>query len=212
MATLLELRTKLNYELGVTDDAGDTVYPKAFRSQAIGDAYAELWRVGIQKPAKQDVTTVADQWAYPLTSIRRLHRIDLLDSSSRVIDQPKGVVESDGSGGYQLRLTSPLAAGYTMRVYGWAPYASTFASDSASDDVPAEWNRVPLTKARAVLLRGQAAKFARYGTRQQIPPEMNASLDGLLALAASAEREYVEAVKAVRSDMPRIGAALSVTL
>lgn len=214
MATLLQLRTRLNYEIGVdvSADATDTVWPLAARNQAIGDGYAELWRAGVWKDAKQDISTVTDQWPYALTSIRALGRIEVLDSSSRVVERPRGVIEQDGSGTnlYQLRLVSPVASGFTLRVRGWTAYASTFANDAAVDDLPAEHVRIPLLKAKAILYRRQLAMFARYGEKQALPPELNVSVDQIASIIAAAEREFADEARSLARLRTRTGSPRSI--
>lgn len=212
MATLAALRTRLNNEVGVLNDTTDTVWSQAVRNQAIGDAYAELWRVGVWKDAKQDFATVTDQWTYALTSIRKLDRLEVLDSTSRVLERPRGVIEQDGSGtnAFQLRLSGPIASGYTLRVRGWAAYVSTFANDAAVDDLPAEHVRVPILKAKAILYRIQMGTFARYGERQALPPEMNVSVDQLAGIIQAAEREFLDAAKALAGLRTRTGSPRSI--
>jgi hypothetical protein len=207
MATLAQLRAKLNDEIGVASDGETSPWSSSQRNSAIAEGYAELWRAGVWKDARQDITTVDDQWDYALTAIRKLHRLELLDSDGRILERPRGIVEPDGtgSGAYQLRLTAPIAAGYTLRVRGWAPYKSTFSSDSDTDDLPAEHNRIPLTKAKAILYRQQLAKFGRYGSRQALPPEMNVSAETLLAMIGAAEREFETAARELAGQRPRTG-------
>lgn len=209
MATLLAIRTALNGELGVVTDAETTPWSPAVRNQAITDGYAALWRAGVWKLVTQDIATVTDSFTYALTSIRRLDRIDLLDSSSRLLESPRAVVEDDGAGGYQLRLTNNVAidTGSTMRVRGWTAYISTFASDSAVDDLPAEHARLPRLKAKAILYRQQLGSFARYGERQAIPPEMNLTADQLIGIVAAAEREFEEETRRLSNLRPRSGQA-----
>ncbi len=207
MATLAALRALLNDEIGVATDGEATPWTTAQRNTAIAQGYADLWRVGVWKDAKQDLTSVDDTWTYALTSIRKLYRLELLDSSSRILEKPTGVVEPDfaGSGTYLLRLKSPVAGGYTLRVLGWAPYISVFASDAATDDLPAEHNRLPLLKAKAILYRSQYARFIRWGEAQALEPSMNVSADVLLAGIAAAEREYAEGTHALAALRPRTG-------
>lgn len=206
MTTLVNLRSKLNDEIGVLTDAETAPWTVAQRNAAISDGFAELWRAGVWRDATQSLTTVNDTWYYALTSIRKAYRLELLDSASRVLEMPHGIVEPDGSGAgtYQVRLASPIASGYTLKVRGYAPYVSVFASDSAVDDLPAEYNRIPLLKAKAILYRQQLSRFARYGERQAISPEMNVSADILLALIAAAEREFAEAARALSGQRPRV--------
>jgi len=201
VTTLAVLRAKLNDEIGVVTDAETTPWTTAQRNAAISDGYADLWRLGVWRDAKQDFSTTNDAWQYALTTIRHLHRLELLDGSSRILEHPKGVIEPDGTGtgAFQVRLTAPLSAGYTLRVRGWAPYTSVFTGDASNDDLPAEYNRMPLLKAKAILYRQQLSRFARWGESQVLVPPMNTSIDALLGLIAAAEREYEELARSVRA-------------
>jgi hypothetical protein len=205
VTTRLALRTKLNGEIGVTVDAETSPWTTGVRNAAISDGYAALYRVGVWKPATETVSTATETWVYALSAIRRLDRVELLDSSSRVVEMPKAVVEDDAAGGWQLRLASPIATGSTLSVRGWTAYLSTFASDAAEDDLPAEHNRVPLLKAKAILWRAQLGMFARYGERQALPPQMNVSVDQLLGMISAAEREFEEESRRLSNLRPRSG-------
>lgn len=205
MTTLANLRAKLNDEIGVLTDAETSPWTQAQRNAAIGEGYADLWRAGVWKDAKQDLSTVSDQYVYTLTSIRKLYRLELLDSSSRVLELPRGVIEPAfaGDGTFRLRLSSPITTGYTLRVLGWAPYKSSFSGDSDTDDLPSEHNRIPILKAKAILYRQQVSKFMRFGEAQSLTPPMNVSLDGMLSGIAQAEREYAECVRELSGQRPR---------
>ena len=205
--TLADLRAKLNDDIGVIVDRDTSPWTVAQRNQAISDGYAQLWRSGVWKDAKQDITTVTDTWAYALTSIRHAYRIELLDSAFRVLELPKGMIESDGAGAgtYQIRLVRPLASGNTLRVIGYAPYKSVFADDADTDDLPAEYNRIPLLKAKSILYTQQLAKFIRYGEAQSIRPAMNVSADVMLGLISAAEREFAAETRDLSGQRPRVG-------
>jgi hypothetical protein len=206
VATLLQIRTALNGELGVVTDAETTPWSVATRNQAISDGYAALWRVGVWKPVVQTIATVDNQHLYALTSIRRLERTELVDSTTlRIGELPRGTIEDNGSGGWQLRMGDAVAAGYSLRVRGWAPYVSVFASDAAVDDLPAEHGRIPRLKAKAILYRQELGMFVRYGTRQAVPPEMQVSAEVLLGIIAAAEREFVEEAAKLARLRPRSG-------
>jgi len=214
VATLAQLRARLNLEVGVqaANDATDPVMTQAARSQAIADGYAALWRAGVWRPLKQDIATVANQWVYPLTSIRKLDRLETLNASSQLVDQPRGVIEPDDTTNetYQVRLRSPLAPSLTLRVRGYTAYVSTFASDGAVDDLPAEHIRLPLLKAKAILYRGQLASFARYGERQAAPPTMNVTVDQIIGIISAAEREFADETKSLARLRTRTGQPRSV--
>jgi len=205
MTTLAALRAKLNDEIGVLTDAETSPWTTAQRNTAISEGYAELWRSGVWKDGKQDLSTVADQSVYALTSIRKLYRMELLDDSSRILEMPKGIVEPAfaGDGSFRLRLSRPIGSGFTLRVLGWSPYKSVFSGDSDTDDFPAEHSRIPILKAKAVLYRQQLSKFMRFGETQVLQPTMNVSLDGLIAGIAQAEREFAELVRELSGQRPR---------
>ncbi len=203
MATLDALRAVLNGEIGVLTDADPAPWTTTVRNNAISAGYAALWRFGVWKPVKQDITTTTNTFVYPLTTIRRLERIELLDSAGRLVEMPKGIVEDDGAGAWQLRLIDAVAAGYTLRVRGWTAYKSAFSGGSDTDDLPAEHQRIPLLKAKAILWRIALGKFAKAGERQALPPAMNVSVENLLGMIAAAEREFAEEARQLSRLRPR---------
>lgn len=205
MATsLVNLRTKLNRELGIVSDAEALPWSVAARNAAIEDAYADLWLKGARKPVTQTISTVDDTWRYALTSIQTVDRVELLDSSSNVMEIVRATADDDGSGGFALALFSPIIGGYSMRVWGWQPYVSTFASDAAVDDLPAQFNRLPILKAKSILLRQELTSFARWRERESVPPEMNVTADQFIGIIAAAEREYEAGVKMLAAQRPRV--------
>jgi hypothetical protein len=280
MATALaNLRAKLNGELGVATDTETVPWTQAVRHAAIADGYGALYRQGVWKDAKQDLASVTDQYSYALTSIRSLNRIEVIDSYGTVVPG-LGRVQPDGAGGLQLVLRSPIAAGFTIRVWGWAPYSASFSAtatvtsssvanptvittgaahgfttgdtvtiashagstpllngdhvltvtapttftvpvnvtiggtggtatclyaSAVADDLAAEYNRVPLLKAKAILYRQQLGLFARYGERQALPPEMNLTIDQLLGIIAACEREFADECDRLSGQRPRVG-------
>lgn len=204
MATLAALRARLNGEIGVTTDGETTPWSTTVRNNAIIDGYAALWRAGVWKPTVQSIATVANQWVYALTSIRRLERLELVDSDGFVVEQPLGIVQDDGAGAYELRLRAPVVGGYTLRVRGWTAYKSQFSGDGDTDDLPAEHVRVPLLKAKAILFRVALGEFMRYRERTAITPEMAASAEQLLAGIAAAEREFTEEAAFLARLRPRV--------
>ena len=128
--TLANLRLKINGELGVLTDSETAVWSPAVRNAAIADGYAALWREGVWKTIKQDYPTVEGQTVYAAATARRLNRLELLDSSLNVVSRPVGFLEEDGAGTTQLILRAGCASGYTLRVYGWAAYSSSFSKAS----------------------------------------------------------------------------------
>jgi len=203
--TLANLRLKLNGEIGVATDGETTPWSTTVRNNAISDGYAALCRKGVWKTVKQDYPTVEGQTVYATCTARRLNRLELLDSSSNVVSRPQGFLEPDGSGTIQLILRAGCAAGYTLRVYGWTAYLSVFAGDSTPDDLDAEYNRLPLLRAKAILYRQQLALFVRYGERQAVAPEMNLTIGDILGIVAAAEREFADECKALANLRTRVG-------
>ena len=205
--TLADLRAKLNDELGVLSDTETSPWSVAQRNAAISEGYAELWRAGVWKDATQDLPTVTSQWVYALTGIRKLYRLELVDATDRILEMPKGIVEPDftGTGAFRVRLQNPLSGGNTLRALGWVPYKSQFLDDTDTDDLPAEHNRIPLVKAKAILYRQALSKFMRFGEAQSLTPSMNVSQDGLIAGIAQAEREFAELTRALSGQRPRVG-------
>lgn len=208
MAALSDIRAALNAEIGVVTDADTTPWSVTQRNNAIRDGYRALWSARAWKTVTESVATVPDQDTYALTTVHRLGRIDLVDSSGVIVDHPNGTLEPDGAGGYRL-LVHPITDGYTIKVYGWAPYKSTFATDADTDDLEAEWARVPLLKAKAILYRAQLATFARYGERQALKPDMNVSVDQLLGLIQACEQEWTLEVRNMAASRPRLGHSLA---
>jgi hypothetical protein len=202
MATLAQLRARLNAELGISDDASTTPWPQATRNQAIADGYAELWRVGVRKWVREDLPTTTSQ-TYALSTVRVSERLELLDASGYVVEQPVGTVRQNGLGGYELYLRSPLTTGFTLRVWGWTAYKSTFSGDADTDDLPAEYVRVPLIKARSICYRTQLGTFVRYGELHAVPPPLNATVDQLLAIIAATEREFLAEVEMIKDQQRR---------
>lgn len=203
--TLAALRAKLNGEIGVATDGEASPWSTTVRNAAISDGYAALYRMGVWKTVKQDYPTVEAQTVYATCTARRLNRLELLDASSNVVSRPAGFLEPDGSGTIQLVLRAGCAAGYTLRVYGWTAYLSVFAGDSTPDDLDAEYNRIPLLKAKAILYRQQLSLFARYGERQAVAPEMGLTVDQILGIVATAEREFQDECKALSNLRTRVG-------
>ncbi|HEY6014506.1 MAG TPA: hypothetical protein VIU37_10875, partial [Candidatus Limnocylindrales bacterium] len=76
MATLAQLRAKLNGEIGVVTDTEPSPWSQTVRNNAIMDGYAELWRAGVWKAVIETPASVTDQSIYALTSIRRLERLE----------------------------------------------------------------------------------------------------------------------------------------
>lgn len=197
MATLASQRAVLNRELGVIDDAETSPWPVAARNAAIVEGYKALYRMGVWKPATQTTSTVDTTWGYTLTTIRDVDRVDVLDSSSNMIEEARFTVDDDGSGGTTLTLAAPIASGYSMAIRGWRPYSWALVADADADDLPEEWSRLPILKAKVILYRQQLSSFMRYRERLNSPAELNVTVDGLVGTIAAAEREWeVEARRA----------------
>ncbi len=83
---------------------------------------------------------------------------------------------------------------------------------SENDDLDAEYNRIPLLKAKAICFRKAIGDYARYGERQASPPPMNVTVDQLLGLIAAAEREWEVETRALSALRRRYGQSTRRTL
>ena len=197
MATLAEQRAVLNRELGVIEDAELSPWTVNARNAAIVEGYKALYRMGVWKSTTQTTSTVDATWSYALTLMHDVDRVDVLDSSSNVIEQARFTVDDDGTGGYGISLATPIAAGYSMTIRGWGPYSWALEDDADEDDLPEEYSRLPILKAKVILYRQQLSSYMRYRERLNVPAEMNVTIDGLVGAIAAAEREWeVEARRA----------------
>jgi hypothetical protein len=194
VTTLASARASLNAEIGVLTDADTVPWTPAVRNDAIGKGYAALWGKNARKPVIVDLPTVDNQETYAATGIRALDYAEVLDSSGYLISNPAVRLEPDGVGGYRVRITG-LSSGLTLRLHGRTAYKSVFSGDSDTDDLEAEWARVPLLKAKAILYRQALGQFARFNERQVAPPTMSVSVSELLTVIAAAEREWEVEVK-----------------
>ena len=114
------------------------------------------------------------------------------------------------AGDYTLTVVSPTSFTIPVNVTvgGTGGTARCLYASSLPDDLDAEYNRIPLLKAKAILYRQQLALFARYGERQAIPPEMNLTVDQVLGIVATAEREFTDECRTLAGLRPRVGQAL----
>ncbi len=206
-SSLLTLRGYLNVEIAVTDDNETTPWSKTARNRAISEGYSALWTHGVWLPVTVDIATL-DTQLYTVSGIMELERAALLDSTGALIeDVPSAVLRQEGA--TWVLSVAPLPTGYTLRLYGWTAYKSLFSGDTDTDDLPAEWCYVPLLRAAAICYRQGRAWFARYGSRQTIPPAMNLTLEQLLANQIAAAREFEIECKALADRRPRVGRRLA---
>ena len=204
--SLATLRGYLNDELGVITDAETSPWSQAFRSRAVSIGYATLWLRGVWKPVTADLATVAGQMVYAPSGIRVLERAGLYDGTDLIEDVPSATLRDEG-GTYTVNVGT-VAAGYTLRLFGWTAYKSAFSGDGDTDDLDPDYNFIPILKAKAVCYRQGLSKFARYGSRQTVPAEMNLSAEQMLGLEAAATREFEQECAALAARRPRVGKRL----
>ena len=203
MTSLLSIRALLNIELGVASDSDSRPYSLASRNAAIAAGYAELARVNVLKPATDDIDTVDEAQSY-ITSVVQLYDVELLDSSGYGVGHPKARITQTASGP-TLFMRLPVSSGYTLRVNGWTPYVSVFADDAAVDDLDSSVpTRVPLLKARSILLMGKISEFANFSGHQAAPASLNITVSELLGLRATVELEWEREVRAITKGRDRI--------
>lgn len=204
MTTLATLRGYLNDELAVADDSETSPFSKTLRNRAISQGYAALWRSKVWKPVQVDVAVTDGSVFYTVSGMRRLGAAYRLGSDGLPLEKVPALLEERGASNYVLTIAA-MDAGDTIRLEGWTAYASTFASDSSSDDLPDELNRLPLLKAKAICYRKVLSDFARYGTRQIAPPEMNVTVDQIVGIISAAEREFEAEARLVAKQRTRYG-------
>jgi len=202
--SLATLRGYLNDELAVPSDSDTAPWTQAVRSRAISTGYATLWLRGVWRPVTCDLATVSAQEVYTPSGIRVLERAGLYDQYGALVQDVPSATLRDEGGTYTLNVF-PLAAGYTLRLFGWTAYKSMFSGDGDVDDLDPDYNFIPILKAKAVCYRQQLSKYVRYGSRQTLSPDMNVSAEQLLALEASALREFEVECKALADRRPRVG-------
>jgi hypothetical protein len=105
------------------------------------------------------------------------------------------------SGNYVATVTAPTT--FTIPVSVSA--GGTGGTASENDDLDAEYNRIPLLKAKAICFRKALGDYARYGQREVAPPEMGVTVDQLLSLIASTEREWEVETRALSGLRKRYG-------
>ena len=101
--------------------------------------------------------------------------------------------------------TTTFTVPVNVTVGGTGGTATALYCATVSDDLDAEYNRIPLLKAKAILYRQQLALFARFGERQAISPEMNLTVDQILGIVATAEREFADECRALSNLRTRVG-------
>jgi hypothetical protein len=111
------------------------------------------------------------------------------------------------AGDYVLTVTgaSAFSVPVNVSVGGTGGTATCQYASAAVDDLATEFNRIPLLKAKAVAYRQQLARFARYGERQAVAPEMNLTVDQILGIVAAAEREFADECRLLANLRPRVG-------
>jgi hypothetical protein len=198
VSTLAQIRAALNADMGIATDAETAPWSVTARNAAIAAGYQELGRKGATKPVVVSVNAVTDKQYYlvadGITGIEELSFVDVVNSLGQCVDHPQAILEADGAGTFQL-VTPPIATGYTLKLHGFKPYICTFAGDSSPDDLESQYQRVPLLKAKAILLRQTSIGAARYNQRQLQAPTLNATLDQILGMISLAEREFETALK-----------------
>jgi hypothetical protein len=203
VTTLANIRAQLNSDLGMTTDADAKPYTQAQRNAAISLGYGALWWAGVWKNATDSIATVDNAQSYLTTTVKKLYDVALVDSTGYIVGYPKAKID-DTAAGATLFLVLPVSSGYTLSVHGWAPYISTFANDSASDDLDPSLLRIPLLKARSILYSGMINQFMAFSGHQSSPAALNVTLEQLLTAKATAEREWENETRNIAVSRDRI--------
>lgn len=166
--TLDQLRSStggLNDELGLSGDSDTTWGSTTLRNTYIQRAIAKLWPV-MGRLTRESITTVASQMDYALTTIRDIERIEVMDiSDSDVVSSRvkswQHVMDEVGDPPTNRLVIPTMAAGYTLRVYGYVPYLIP-ASGASSCDIPPPLEHVVYSGARVEAYRRKLNEFANF--------------------------------------------------
>jgi hypothetical protein len=179
---------------------GDTVpWLDADCNQALTDALGDLWP-DIGKRAMGTVATDSTSHVVTLpAAVVRVSRIDVEDSSGNVIDQVTNWrYYPDADPPTKITIKPKLQTGYTLRVFGYAPFGGT------GSDLLVRLENVVSYKAAALLYGVLAAALTNSQRQQALDSGRVVDYQTAIGLSAYWERRYQEAIA---DDLNRVGAA-----
>lgn len=206
--TLGNLRAALNTDLGRTDGTSAPWGSNTDCNTFIADAIKRLWpRMG--RLTYQDLTPVALQEEYTLTSIRDVVRIEIIGSSSaRLFDLKNWRVWTDEtSASLARKIKFPglaIDTSTTLHVVGYQPYANIDTSNDANQsDFQSELDHIIITGARANAYRRRFNTFMNFEQHVLEDPTTRTGLNEYLQAYLSARAEFDQLI----SEHPRDQAA-----
>lgn len=164
--TRLQLRTRLNLDLGLSDDTAEKPWgDEAVRDEAIRDGFERLWP---QMRRMQDETQDYEnlKQTYDLTKVKDVQLVEVVSSDGVIRNELKNwrnFAVDDDPVRYTLRLSSASAPTSTeLHISGYAPYFSQFTDDADPCDLEDRLAWIPLVGARAWLYRRRYHEYLDY--------------------------------------------------
>jgi hypothetical protein len=150
-------------------------------------ACARMWPT-VARRARESVTLVADQDQYALTDLTEINRVDVLDSTGKLIRiLPGGTWEywndQETPGGTLYINPSYADDTCTLRVHGWAQY-------DLVENFPADRHvQYILALARAEACRREIARRSNSVTWQSVNQVQNISVNELVLMVNESDAE-----------------------
>ena len=164
--TLLQLRTRLNIDLGLTDDTAATPWgSEAVRNEAIRDGFERLWpAMRRMREERQDYD--ATKQVYELAEVKDVQLV-AVESADGIIRNDlknwRNFAVDDDPVRYTLRMSTATGInGGVLVISGYAPYKSFFSGDADQCDLTDRLCWIPLLGARAWLYRRRYHEFLDY--------------------------------------------------
>ena len=201
-STLDGLRTgRLNAALGLSSDSDDSFGSTTYRNNAIKVALAQLWP-RMARLQRETLTVVDSTFDYDLTKLREVQAIEVVGVDSSDVYERIGswrliVDEAADPRVPRIRFDAmPLAADATLRLVGYAPYKSEFASGSTSSDIPPDCEWVVILGAQAELYRMKLNQRLNFQAHAVANRDTDTSVTEIVAAYQLVRREFNDAVDA----------------
>ena len=165
--TLDELRTLgLNTELGLTADADATFGTTAQRNGFITRALAKLWP-SMGRLRRENVTITLDVQDYTLTTVWDVERVEVMSLTTTTLVDDKirswsAWLDEAADPAVCTIHVQRMQTARILRVTGYTPYKSEFASGSTASDIPARLEHVVMSGARVEAFRWMMTRYANY--------------------------------------------------
>lgn len=202
--TLLELRTRLNLDLNIANDADEKPWGGVdVRNLAIKDGFERLWPE-MRRMREETVTYEGGKQTYDLT-LKDVQLVEVQSSDGVIRNELKNwrnFAVDDDPPRYTLRLSSASApTGSELIISGYNPYVSTFADDAAECDLEDRLVWIPLTGARAWLYRRRYHEFIDYEQHANLNRDNAMDPPTLFQAWQSTEAAFVQALAENRHEV-----------